>query len=184
VKPPLAQFQATRAVKPDVLKLLGTLNKALGEDALEDEHIKEAFEFWWPKLEAQLKVLPEDDGKKHTHRPDRELLEEILSLVRNQARRDPLALLSDPLDLFREDASTRQTDARNKLIETEVRSAFFKHKKDVTRVMIRNYDDHSIVAVELADREVYGLTVQNDVPVRDMFQSIEAQVAKVLAAKG
>jgi len=96
VKPPLAQFQATRAVKSDVLKLIGTLNKALGEDALGDEHIKEVFDVWWPKLESQIKDLPADLGTTNTHRPDRELLEEILALVRNQNRVGSTTLYRKP----------------------------------------------------------------------------------------
>lgn len=86
VKPPLAQFQATRATKDDVLKLLKTLNSALIDNALPEAHIDEAFEVWWPKLESQIKGLPADESKAKTHRPDRELLEEILALVRNQSR--------------------------------------------------------------------------------------------------
>src|SRR5208337_1432894 len=62
VKPPLAQFQATRATKSDVLKLLRTLNSALGEVALPLSHIDEAFEVWWPKLEIKLNSLPQDEG--------------------------------------------------------------------------------------------------------------------------
>lgn len=50
VKGPLAQFQATRIVKGDVLKLLKTLNSGLGENALTEDHVAEAFEVWWPKL--------------------------------------------------------------------------------------------------------------------------------------
>lgn len=86
VKPPLAQFQATKAVKEDVLKLLRTLNTTLVDGALPEAHIEEAFEVWWPKLESQLKALPPEDSKTKPHRPDRELLEEILALVRNQSR--------------------------------------------------------------------------------------------------
>jgi len=86
VKPPLAQFQATRAVKEDVLKLLKTLNGALGDSALPETHIDEAFDVWWPKLESLLKKLPLDESSANPHRPDRELLEEILALVRNQRR--------------------------------------------------------------------------------------------------
>src|SRR5437870_6896282 len=42
VKPPLAQFQATRAIKEDVLRLLKTLNNALGDSSLPEAHIDEA----------------------------------------------------------------------------------------------------------------------------------------------
>ena len=98
VKPPLAQFQATRAEKEDVLKLLKTLNSALGDNALPEAHIDEAFEVWWPKLESQLKALPAEDAKTKPHRPDRELLEEILALVRNQSRPPDDISDSSPID--------------------------------------------------------------------------------------
>lgn len=86
VKPPLAQFQATRAIKEEVLKLLKTLNNALGDTGLTETHIDEAFDVWWPKLDAQLKALPKEESKGRPHRSDRELLEELLALVRNQNR--------------------------------------------------------------------------------------------------
>lgn len=86
VKPPLSQFQATKADRKDMLKLLKTLNTALGNEALPEAHIDEAFDVWWPKLDSQLKALPAEESQTKTHRPDRELLEELLALVRNQIR--------------------------------------------------------------------------------------------------
>lgn len=86
VKPPLAQFQATKAEKDDVLKLLKTLNSALGDNALPETHIEEAFDVWWPKLDSQLKNLPLEKTHVIPHRSERDLLEEVLSLVRNQNR--------------------------------------------------------------------------------------------------
>jgi len=55
---PLAQFQATRSTKGDLLKLLQTFNGALGDSSLTNEHVTEAFDTWWPKLESTLKALP------------------------------------------------------------------------------------------------------------------------------
>jgi hypothetical protein len=86
IKGPLAQFQATRTTKDDVLRLLKTLNAGLGESALPDAHIEEAFDVWWPKLETELKKLPAEDSAARPHRTDRDVLEEILGLVRNQSR--------------------------------------------------------------------------------------------------
>ncbi len=83
---PLAQFQATTAHRDDVLKLLKTLNKAADEPVLSETHIEEAFEVWWPRLEARIKSLPTEDSKAKVRRPDREILEEILEMVRNQNR--------------------------------------------------------------------------------------------------
>jgi hypothetical protein len=86
VKGPLAQFQATQANKKDILALLMTLNSALGESMLSESHIDEVFEVWWPRLEADFAKLPADESSVSPHRPDRELLEEILGLVRSQGR--------------------------------------------------------------------------------------------------
>src|SRR6266446_1032800 len=86
VKGPLAQFQATRMRKDDVLRLLKTLNTGLVESALSDSHIEEAFEVWWPKLELDLRKLPSEDSPGRPHRTERDLLEEILGLVRDQNR--------------------------------------------------------------------------------------------------
>jgi hypothetical protein len=86
IQPPLAQFQATRANKKELSKLLKTLNTALAENALSETHIDEAIEVWWPKLEQQFKVLPSEHPKATPFRSDRELLEEILALARSQNR--------------------------------------------------------------------------------------------------
>jgi len=99
LKGPLAQFQATRATEEDLLQLLKTLNVALGNAALPDSHIDEAFEVWWPKLHAQLEKLPPDGPSGRPSRNERDLLEEILGLVRNQSR----SLSTDSLDLSDED---------------------------------------------------------------------------------
>lgn len=86
IKGPIAQFQATRAVKDELLQLLKTLNTALSDGALPDSHIDEAFEVWWPKLHEQLKRLPPDGSISVPSRTERDLLEEILQYVRNQSR--------------------------------------------------------------------------------------------------
>jgi len=66
--------------------LLKTLNTGLAESALPDSHIEEAFEVWWPKLEGELKKLPKDEDLPRPQRTERDLLEEVLRLVRNQNR--------------------------------------------------------------------------------------------------
>lgn len=86
VKGPLAQFQATRANKEEVKQLLKTVNSALGDHALAEAHLDEAFDVWWPKLEQQFQDLPREEEEGTSKRPERELLEEILGLVRSQIR--------------------------------------------------------------------------------------------------
>jgi TIR domain-containing protein len=86
VKGPLAQFQATRAVKEEIRKLLQTVNSALAEQSLTEAHLTEAFDVWWPKLQEQFDQLPAEEKHESPERPEREILEEILALMRSQSR--------------------------------------------------------------------------------------------------
>jgi hypothetical protein len=56
---PLAQFQHTRAVKADFLELVRSLNKGL-ERPLSSDHIQDAFDTFWPRMDARLESLPEE----------------------------------------------------------------------------------------------------------------------------
>jgi len=99
IREPLAQFQATKVDKDDVLKLLHTINRQLGDSALAEQKINEAFDVWWPKFDRRLNAIspapqPEPslnlqdtsgsplEYQRHT----REILSEILELVREQSR--------------------------------------------------------------------------------------------------
>jgi len=88
---PLAMFQSTTAEREETKKLISTLNKALGDKALAESSLNETFELWWPKLDARLKAVPPTKMVKQPKRTEREILEEILELVRSQTR--PLANL-------------------------------------------------------------------------------------------
>jgi hypothetical protein len=86
---PLGQFQATRADQEDTRKLLRTLNRALGDQALEADRLEKIFDRWWPDLEDRLKAVPSLPREASTQpgRSDRELLEEVLEYARDQERR-------------------------------------------------------------------------------------------------
>jgi hypothetical protein len=90
LKGPLVQFQSTEANKKDTRRLLGTLNRALGEAALPEKQLDKTFEIWWPELESSLQRLQSVKAPDRPQRSERELLEEILALVRDQAKRTPL----------------------------------------------------------------------------------------------
>lgn len=88
VEPPLGDFQHTRAVKPDVFRLIQTINSALqvrGEKPLTEGVLERVFERNWPELESRLQSLRESQQKRPERaRTDREVLDEILSLVRQR----------------------------------------------------------------------------------------------------
>ena len=87
-KGPLTQFQTSQFSKLDIRKLLRTINNNLGEQKLEDKVLDEVFEMWYPRLETKiLKILEEYKVENTSIRDDRELLEEILGIVRVTAKR-------------------------------------------------------------------------------------------------
>lgn len=87
VRDPLAQFQTTKAQKDDLRKLIHTINNSLGEVKLSETEINESFDVWWPKLEERLNDIPVYRDAPQFQREEREILEEILELVRFQSRK-------------------------------------------------------------------------------------------------
>jgi TIR domain len=80
---PLVQFNAARMNKEDMKKLIFTINKAL-EAPLSIAVVEESFELWWSKLETDLANIPKVNVQSKNLRSDRDLLEEVLSLVREK----------------------------------------------------------------------------------------------------
>lgn len=54
---PLVQFQAAVANKRDTLKLVKSLNRALGDEAIKESVVDKAFEIWWPELERCINLV-------------------------------------------------------------------------------------------------------------------------------
>jgi len=51
---PLQQFQATLFQKDDTWRLILDINRALGEDAIDEGRLKKSFEFSWPSLQEKI----------------------------------------------------------------------------------------------------------------------------------
>jgi hypothetical protein len=86
LKGPLTQFQATETTEEDTKKLVGTLNKGLGTLALPDSKLKASFDVWWEKLKSQLDQIPADVSPCQPKRSLEDMVEEVLSLVREQGK--------------------------------------------------------------------------------------------------
>jgi hypothetical protein len=83
---PLAQFQATKAEKEDLYRLVSSINSSLDVGSLSEENLREVFDHWWPKLEDKLLSLPSEIVHAGPRRSQTELLEEILDGVRALGR--------------------------------------------------------------------------------------------------
>jgi hypothetical protein len=83
---PLVQFQAAIADRADTLRLVRTINKALGDQALSETSIEKYFIKWWPELASTLAKIPAAETKTRSSRTDRDILEELLVLMRGLTR--------------------------------------------------------------------------------------------------
>jgi hypothetical protein len=85
VKKPLSRFQATKAEKGDTLKLVRTINKALGEK-LKDSKLDSTFDKWWGDLDSKLNDIPPAEEMK-PKRDSNEMIVELLETVRSMSRK-------------------------------------------------------------------------------------------------
>ncbi len=90
VEPPLSVFQSTRNSKEEIQKLVSMINSEVakaGERPLSDSNLKAIFETYWPRLETALKEAAAlKEGTTRRPRREREMLEEILEILRKQER--------------------------------------------------------------------------------------------------
>jgi hypothetical protein len=162
IKGPLAQFQATRAIKDELLQLLKTLNAALGDGALPDSHIDEAFEVWWPKLDEQLKKLPPDGSTSVPSRTERDLLEEILQYVRNQSRN-----LATGTDLSEDD--------RREIIKGRIERAVKSIDESVGTISF--YPSSGAIKMELMAKDrIYSVVIPIDTDLDEVSARTLAQI--------
>ncbi len=86
---PLAQFQGVDATEGGTRKLVGSLNAGL-KQPMERERLDRLFQRWWPDLDARIKAIPPANAPPQKQRTERELLEELLGLVREKVRPAPV----------------------------------------------------------------------------------------------
>lgn len=86
IQGPLVQFQYTTNKKDDIQKLVETINKVLEKPIL-DKNVRQIFEKMWPDLEKILSQITQNTVKI-PERAEKEILLEILELLRGMQRRD------------------------------------------------------------------------------------------------
>lgn len=88
---PLTTFQMTEFTKDDFLKLIMSINNSLDEP-VDETNIKEIFEAFFSKLDTDISEILKQNKNQTSKsqvptRSERDILEEILLLVRRQERR-------------------------------------------------------------------------------------------------
>lgn len=97
---PLGQFQLETADKEGTRKLLVTINNAASDGKLEPPRLQESFDMWWPRLEEKLAGV-EPVQSAVPRRLERDILEEILTIVRQLSRDTPERVSSEALRTLR-----------------------------------------------------------------------------------
>ena len=88
LKGPLLQFNAMIFGREGMLKLLRSINTKLGDRALAADVLERTFVMWWPQLNEQIRsvISADKSSEKAPVRPEREILEEMLLLLRTLTR--------------------------------------------------------------------------------------------------
>lgn len=99
VQPPLSQFNHTLPDEAGMKALVSTLNKGLGENALSERALENAFEAHWPRFKKDFaKALHDHKGDtKAKGRSPEEVMNEILENTRqllSKPKPEPLVVLS------------------------------------------------------------------------------------------
>lgn len=113
---PLQQFQATAFTKDDIYKLLQAINAKLEEQTVPQDRLERQFERVWPQLEEDVRMILAAQAKpphKTPIRKDRELLEEILTLLREMKKSEQS---EETLTILREMKNSAQIDNKNLFI--------------------------------------------------------------------
>ena len=88
VNSPLTQLNHAEANEAGIRKLVRDLNRQMGPSKIEDNTLNKVLDMYWPKFEELLKQSMEIETDKTTENAndvsERQMLEEILSAVRNK----------------------------------------------------------------------------------------------------
>jgi hypothetical protein len=122
--PPLSLFQTVPADKQGTFRVVQAINSVLAV-GLDASRLERTFDRWWPDLETALTSIPEPAERMPTlaERSDREILEELLSLV----RRRPSTLL--PRSQGPDGGLDRHGSGWDRVVERRLRPVF--HALDI-----------------------------------------------------
>jgi TIR domain len=78
---PLAQFQAKKVEKDGLSDVINSINKQ-SDIKVSDTQLPKQFEALWPQLEKRISEIPKNPTPAKQHRPQQEILEELVSSIR------------------------------------------------------------------------------------------------------
>lgn len=148
LKPPLSQFNGTKPIKDDLLKLVTSINKSLNEKALPLEVLNEAFENWWPKFEERFKAIVATNP------------------IKAPKKRDAEDLASETLAIVRSIQETLQTETKRRLFSSMVTRSGSRMVKlpDGRIVRLRPESSEGVATVKTSPPETLSIDLDEDEP--------------------
>ena len=156
VKGPLSIFQLTEFIKEDFKKLIQSINNQLGELKVLDDVFEMTFEAFYPKFSEQVNTIISNNTSAETGnvivRTDRDLLEEVLELMRRQSQQQNFESIKSKVYKSFKINSTDQklTNYYNSLSEDSKKSFITTlekmYDKDTTQYNIiinHDFEDHN-----------------------------------------
>jgi hypothetical protein len=116
---PLSQFQSVGIDEEGMFRLVSSVN-AVGSKPVAEETLKLTFQALWPRMKEQLSKLPSDTAKATPARTEKDMLEEILEMLRGRLTSRPdelIKMLIDDINENRHHEDQRQRDDARMLLE-------------------------------------------------------------------
>src|ERR1043165_3451177 len=179
---PLSQFQSKKAEKASTFEMVQAIN-AKASEPIATTRLSELYEVLWPKLDLRLQEIPCTQGIKPIIRPQTEVLEELVTSVRDMVQR--IKILEN---LFVQEllASWRSSSIQSHLAKTSETVGFTapgtnlekiitKIWEEVLRIEKIGVDDnffdlggHSLLLTQVASRLREALSLE--IPLRALFE--------------
>jgi acyl carrier protein len=179
---PLSQFQAKKAEKASTFELVQAINaKAL--EPIISARLSELFEVLWPKLDLRLQEIPSAQQIKQAIRTQTEVLEELVTSVRDMVQR--IKILED---IFMQEllASWRSDHLQSQLLNASAKPRFITSQASLEKIIATIWQDtlgikqvdvddnffdvggHSLLLTRVASimREVLG----REISLRELFE--------------
>jgi len=155
IKGPLAQFQAIQTTENDIKKLIIAINQTVfdsGEKGMDKTVVDEAYKLWWPQLKKSIDDIPKAiEGVPQSQRSEREMIEEILILVRTNTQQASLrkSVPSSAIQLMEDFTYIRQVFAdlpetlRDEFISTLMDDSLASFKESAKNIKRRKASHES-----------------------------------------
>jgi len=123
---PLAQFQAKKVEQAEIKDLVLSLNRS-ATNPVADGNLEKLFTMAWPDLQSKIAAIPEIKNAPKPSRPEGEILEELVSGIRNLEMR--FMVMKDMDTKNRDLEEMRRMESEKRLMMLHEEEAAWRRRK-------------------------------------------------------